>query len=78
MEKITKTFVMEIMTKSNPKYKIGESVYLTHDPNQFQRQIVAITYYATFFQYILQCGIESSQHFEYEMTNEQNILFNLN
>ena len=71
----TKTATMSL---SKPKHKIGEFIYLKHDPDQIQRQIVGIIYYAMFYQYLLQCGTESTQHFEFEISDEKNILYNLN
>jgi hypothetical protein len=60
------------------KYKIGEVVYLKHDPEQLPRMVVCIMVYATFVQYLLQLGSDNSTHFEYEITTDRNILLNLN
>ena len=70
--------ISEMGISKGYKYKIGEVVYLKHDPEQFPRMVVCVMVYATFVQYLLQLGSDNSPHFEYEITTDRNILLNLN
>jgi len=73
-----KIISMETMKEFKPKHKIGDFVFLKSDPDQLERQIVA--YYVTHltFQYCVVCGIEQSNHFEFELNKEKNLLLSLN
>ena len=73
-----RTTTTKIMISFKAKYNIGDRVFLSHDPEQYERQVVAIVYYGAFIQYMLSCGDVQSPHFEYEINTDKNILFNLN
>jgi len=73
-----KILSMETMKEFKPKYKIGEFVYLKSDPEQLGRQVVA--YYVTHltFQYCVVCGADQTNHFEFELNKDRNVLISLN
>lgn len=61
-----------------PKFNVGEFVFLKTDPDQLERQIVCVMDYGLLYQYILACGVEQTNHFEYEITTHRNVLLGLN
>lgn len=60
------------------KYKVGDFVFLKTDPDQLERQVICIMVYDGFCQYLLTCGTDQTNHFEYEITNHKNVLLGLN
>lgn len=71
-------FCTKTMRELKTKFKIGEFVFLKSDPDQLQRQIIAYYISHDLFQYILSCGTEQTNHFEFEINTEKNILLSLN
>lgn len=61
-----------------PKFNVGEFVFLKTDPEQLERQVICIMDYGLLYQYILTCGVEQTNHFEYEVTTHRNVLLGLN
>jgi hypothetical protein len=55
------------------KYSIGQKVFLTTDADQSGRLITAITVRQTGLIYELSCGTTSSNHYDFEMSEEENI-----
>lgn len=61
--------------KINTKYNIEDTVYLVTDSEQLERTITAITIYPNnLIMYELMCGVEQSEHYEFEITEEPNII----
>lgn len=55
------------------KYGIGDIVYLITDTDQKQRIVVAVEFRNNYeIIYTLKCGVESSWHFDIEMTDTKN------
>lgn len=61
----------------DPKYKLGEFVYLVHDPEQHARQVTAIVFRETGLLYELSVGMEASGHQDLEISRERNMLVSL-
>lgn len=61
-----------------PKFNVGEFVFLKTDPEQLERQVICIMDYGLLYQYILTCGVEQTNHFEWEITTHRNVLLGLN
>lgn len=62
-------------TVVNNKWEHGDTVYLVTDPEQMPRIIVAYKVYKQGeIMYELNQGINSSMHYEFEITTERNIL----
>lgn len=61
------------MTIKN-KFDIGQLVYLITDPEQYKRHVVGITAYANNILYILQCAEASSEHYDFEITTERQVI----
>jgi hypothetical protein len=62
---------MEIKTK----YDLKQLVYLVHDPEQRKRMITGIKIItAKQHIYCLVCGAEESEHFEYELALEPDMV----
>lgn len=56
-------------------YRIGDSVYLKSDPNQFERIITGILYRQGGYMYVLICGSDDETfHFEFELSFDKDIL----
>lgn len=63
------------MTKIvNPKFSIGQIVYLITDGNQLDRMVVQITISSDGISYNLACGSESSWHYEIEISIDKDEL----
>ncbi len=58
----------------NNKFKIGQSVYLKTDPEQFERIVFGIYVQQSGLIYELACGEKTSKHFDFEITSEINEL----
>lgn len=56
------------------KFSIGDFVYSVTDVEQRKRQIVAIKIYPTGVVYECYCGIQESNHYEFELSTEQDIV----
>jgi hypothetical protein len=54
----------------NPKFKLGEEVYLKTGSNRESRIITRISLYPGGRQYELSCGTETSWHYGFELTKE--------
>lgn len=61
---------MDIKTKYDPE----QFVYLKHDPDQQKRMIVEIIVTKKEKKYLLACGTEISDHYEYELSTEQDVV----
>jgi len=59
------------------KFKIGEFVYLVHDPEQYARQVTGILLRETSHLYELTVSTESCYHQEVEIAREKNMLVSL-
>lgn len=56
-----------------PKYNIGEIVYIKTDVEQHQRIVTALVICpANDILYELTCGIVASKHYDFELTTEKN------
>lgn len=74
-----KTLSTKTMSASRkPKFNVGEFVFLKTDPEQLERQVICIMDYGLLYQYILTCGVEQTNHFEWEVTTHRNVLLGLN
>lgn len=61
---------MDIKTK----YDLRQMVYLVHDPDQSKRMIKEIRVITPkLYIYLLICGADESEHYEYEITTEPDI-----
>lgn len=61
--------------KINTKYNIEDTVYLVTDSEQLERIITSITILPnSLLVYSLICGTETSEHYEFEITEEPNII----
>lgn len=56
------------------KYDFGDMVYLITDNEQRKRLITGITITPKGLTYELSCGTTTSNHYEFEITEEENIL----
>ena len=56
------------------KYNIGDLVYLTTDPDQFQRLVIAINILPNNITYGLRCGTDVSYHYDIEISKERTII----
>ena len=58
------------------KYNIGDTVYLKTDKDQLPRLITSITIYPNNnFTYLLSCGVDSTWHYEMEVSDVRDIMF---
>lgn len=65
--------------KITTKYNIEDIVYLVTDCEQLERIITSITICPNnLIMYSLNCGVEQSDHYEFEITAEINNLKRLN
>lgn len=55
------------------KYELGQIVYLRTDVEQLQRIVSAITQRQGSIIYELCCGKETSGHYDFEITEQENI-----
>lgn len=59
---------MELKTK----YDLKQMVYLAHDPEQLPRMITGILFITPkLVKYLVVCGIEESEHYEYEISSDK-------
>ena len=56
------------------KFDIGEIVYLKTDNEQLERMVCQMTLTQNSVIYDLVCGSEMSNHFDFEISKERNIL----
>lgn len=56
------------------KYSIGQEVYLTTDEEQKRRVVTAITVRPGGMIYELSCGTTTSSHYDFELSDEENVL----
>lgn len=56
------------------KFNIKEEVYLKTDPSQNVRIVTAIQVTDLDYTYQLMCGVETSWHYDFEITKEKNVL----
>lgn len=55
------------------EYTFGDYVYIKTDPEQYERQIVEIVIHESgMIIYALQCGVDRSHHYEFELTQNKN------
>lgn len=57
-----------------PKFMIGQIVYLKTDPEQLERIITQIAMRPGDYLYSLVCGVEESFHYDFEFSEEKDIL----
>ena len=63
------------MIKIDNKFNIGDIVYLKTDKEQEERIVCGITIYNKGeLMYKLSCGLDDSSHYEFEITNQKNVL----
>lgn len=55
------------------KYDIGEIVYLKTDPEQLPRFVFGFSVFRREVLYKLACGINVSEHYEFELSTEVDI-----
>lgn len=60
--------------KINTKYNFGDIVYLKTDIEQSERIIIGITLIPNSIIYTLMCGVEMSEHYEFEITENLDTL----
>ena len=59
----------------NPKFNIGQVVYLKTDPEQLPRIVISILIGAdSLIQYRLMCGTEESLHYAIEIDAEKDVI----
>ena len=58
----------------NTKFNIGDMVYLKTDPEQLERMVYAIDIRQTGLLYSLCCGTSTSNHYDFEMTTDKDIV----
>lgn len=56
------------------KYEIGAMVYLKTDIDQLQRMVTSIIVRPHIIVYELSCGSTASEHYDFEITDEENVL----
>lgn len=56
------------------KFEIGQIVYLKTDEDQLQRIITSIQVNKYDIIYTLTCGVTSSGHYDYEISDKKNVL----
>lgn len=56
------------------KYNIGDTVYLKTDSDQYKRIITGIWITPTGYSYQISKGIETSQHYEMELSAEKDVI----
>lgn len=56
------------------KFKIGDTVYLQTDIDQQKRLITGINLRVNSIVYLLSCGTVESYHYDFEISNEINVL----
>jgi hypothetical protein len=55
-------------------YQLGDFVYLTTDQEQHKRLICEIRYDFNGITYVVSCGLDTSMHFEQEMSSEKTVI----
>lgn len=60
--------------KINTKYDIGDIVYLKTDVEQLERIIIGITIVPNSLIYTLMCGVEMSEHYDFEISDNEDTL----
>ena len=60
------------------KYKIGGVVYLKTDIDQRKRLVTGINIRSAGIVYLLSCGVEESYHYDFEITEDVNVLITSN
>ena len=60
-----------------PKFKIEQIVFLKTDPDQSERMVTGYTVRKRSITYLLALGIEETCHFDFEISEEKNILKSL-
>ena len=56
------------------KFNIGDKVYLKTDIDQIARIVITLMVTQGGVSYGLNCGVEESWHFDFEITKERNVL----
>ena len=56
------------------KFKIGDSVFLITDTEQKKRMVTGYYIRSQSITYLLSCGTEESSHYDFEITEDINIL----
>ena len=55
------------------KFRLGDEVYLTTDPDQFKRVVCQIRYDFNGILYVVSLGPETTVHFAEEMSRERTV-----
>jgi hypothetical protein len=58
----------------DPKYDIGETVYLKTDKEQEARIVFAYRVFRNEISYQLACGVSNSDHYEFELSREKDVI----
>lgn len=61
----------------NNKHEIGDIVYLITDADQLKRIVFSIVVYKTDIIYKVTAGTIISEHYEFEISDEKNVLANV-
>ena len=56
------------------KFKIGDTVYLQTDIEQKKRLVTGYYVRKTSISYLLSCGTDESTHYDFEITEDINVL----
>jgi hypothetical protein len=56
------------------KHKIGDVVFLKTDTDQKKRLVTGINIRSTGMVYLLSCGVDESYHYDFEITEEIDVL----
>lgn len=60
--------------KIENKFNIEQKVYLITDPDQLVRIVTALKILPRGVVYELSCGSTSSEHYDFEITEEKNVM----
>ena len=55
-------------------FTFGDIVYLKTDPDQLPRMVYGVVVYKEALLYKLACGVNTSEHYDYEMSMEKNVV----
>jgi len=65
-------------SKYSFKYNIGDVVYLRTDPDQNERIVTGIRLRQNSITYLISYNVNESEHFDFEIAKDANILKKLN
>lgn len=76
--KIELTPPYQAMGVRKVKFLIGETVYLRTDPDQMERLVTGLIIRPGSNLYLLSSGVETSSHYDFEISPERNVNKSLN